>query len=278
MKINCRMKPKVAKYEAQVGCCLHSILDFPHTVCSLCVFSAPEQPLSNRQRLRRNNNWHKRCVQDHWTLKLIRHGVAYCPDGEEAHGQREPVKSQALMMEMEDKLALLGDFSTQQTLLRAAGVAIEFSNICLFSTTDSAPADPIKHRNGLLRTYNSSLSDGFRYSYNNLLSSEHFSSKRAPRNFGIFSISFSKGCHLIHKEPFQSVVQGLERATKSFWLQPPSVSASFHTPLYCRGGRIWKKYNKERQQPNTSTVLKIHFQMCMQRLVSCCAGVTQTGR
>lgn len=82
---------------------------FPAYLPPASVFSTPGQPLSNRQRLQRNSNWYKCCVQDHWTLKLIRYGVAYCPGDEAAPGKREPVKSEALMMEMEDKLGVHGD-------------------------------------------------------------------------------------------------------------------------------------------------------------------------
>ena len=77
----------------------------------------------------------------------------------------------------------LGTLLPQQTHLWAGGDAIEFSNICLRSTTDTTSTEPINHRNGLLRTYNSPGSDESRYSYNRRLSSEHFSFKCTPRNF-----------------------------------------------------------------------------------------------
>lgn len=51
------------------------------------VFSEPEQPLSNRPGLQHSNNRYKCYVQDHWTLKLIRHGAAYCPGDEAAPGK-----------------------------------------------------------------------------------------------------------------------------------------------------------------------------------------------
>lgn len=57
------------------------------------------------------------------------------------------------MMEMEDKLEVLGDSSPQQTHLSERWEAIEFSNICLHSTTDATSTDPINHRNELFRTY-----------------------------------------------------------------------------------------------------------------------------
>lgn len=59
------------------------------------------------------------------------------------------------MMEIDDKLGVLGDSSPQQTHLCESGDAIEFSNIYLFSTTDATSTDPINHRNELLRTYSS---------------------------------------------------------------------------------------------------------------------------
>lgn len=77
-------------------------------------------------------------------------------------------------MEMEDKLKVLGDPAPQQMHLCESGDAIEFSNICLSSTTDTMSTDPVNHRNGLLRTYNNPLGDASRHSHNSLLSSEHF--------------------------------------------------------------------------------------------------------
>lgn len=57
------------------------------------------------------------------------------------------------MMEMGDKLEVLGDSPPQQTHLCESGDAIEFSNICLHSTADAASTDRISHRNELFRTY-----------------------------------------------------------------------------------------------------------------------------
>ena len=60
-------------------------------------------------------------------------------------------------MEMEDKLRVLGDSSPQQTHPCESRDAIEFSNICLCSTTDAPSTDLINHRNELLGTYNGAL-------------------------------------------------------------------------------------------------------------------------
>lgn len=61
------------------------------------------------------------------------------------------------MMEMEDKLRVLGDSSPQQTHLCESGDAIEFSNICLRSPTDAMSTDRINHRNELFRTHNRAM-------------------------------------------------------------------------------------------------------------------------
>lgn len=61
------------------------------------------------------------------------------------------------MMEMEDKLSVLGDSSPQQTHLCESGDAIEFSNICLRSPTDAMSTDRINHRNELFRTHNRAM-------------------------------------------------------------------------------------------------------------------------
>lgn len=107
------------------------------------------------------------------------------------------------MMEIEDKLGVLGDSSPQQTHLCESGDAIEFSNICLCSTTDATSTDPINRRNELLRTYNSPRSDASRYSCNSLLSSEHFVFKHTQRNFGAQTRTLVfKGWHSINRELF----------------------------------------------------------------------------
>lgn len=129
------------------------------------------------------------------------------------------------MMEMEDKLRVLGDSSPRQTHLWESGDAIEFSNICLRSTTDATSVDPINHRNELLRTYNSPRSDASKYSCNSLLSSEHFIFKRTPRNLvrRPFIVVF-KGWRSILRELFHS-----DRSEPNF--HPPSGWASWTSAL-----------------------------------------------
>ncbi len=117
---------------------------------------------------------------------------------------KEPVKSQALMMEMEDKLRVLGDSSPQQTHLWESGDAIEFSNICLYPTTHTASTDPINHRNELLRTYKSPRSDASRYSCNSLLSSGQIIFKRTLRNFAVQTVYWQNSC-------FQRLTFSLQR-------------------------------------------------------------------
>ena len=85
----------------------------------------------------------------------------------------------------------MGTFFPQQTDLWQRGDGIEFSNISLCTTTDTTSTEPINHRNGLLGTYSNLRSDALRHTYNRQLSSEHFSFKRTPRNFGVHFLNSS---------------------------------------------------------------------------------------
>lgn len=91
------------------------------------------------------------------------------------------------MMEIEDKLRVHRDLFPLQTHLWEKGGGIEFSSICLCSTTDTTSTDPINHRNGPLRTCSNPRNDVSRYSSKQRLSSERFTFKCARRNFGEFN-------------------------------------------------------------------------------------------
>ena len=145
-------------------------------------------------------------------------------------------------MEMEDKLRVLGDSSTQQTHLCESGDAIEFSNICLCSTTDTTSTDPINHRNGLLRTHNSARRDVSGYSYNSLLSSGHFIFKRSPRNSNVQTLYWQNSC-------FQRLTADLWRTFHSCSML--KIEQNFQV--------IWRRVHRDKFPPQGHSHVSFKF-------------------